>query len=168
MVEHTAWLPFKCLWWWSILSGSACLLPCQSCTFAAVLSWRFFFNFCMTLWLAIRWPTYCILLMIMSLPPAIGPTLGTNFRLSWDFKLSPSEGVASHMLGLQRQTETKAIDVVRWIFIVLDQGMVQKTLTYNSTWVEGKEGRKLYKKMNILWGNDEWHLSNKTWDIKLN
>ena len=84
------------------------------------------------------------------------------------FKLSPLEGVASRALGLWQQTETKAIDVDRWIFIVLNQGMVQKTLKYNST-LSGRKGRKeALQKMNTLWGNDEWHLSNKTWDIKLN
>ena len=77
------------------------------------------------------------------------------------FTLSPLEGVASHALGLWWWTETKAIDVVRWIFIVLNQGMVQKTLTYNSTWVEGKEGGKLYKK----WTHYE-AMMNDTWVIK--
>ena len=77
------------------------------------------------------------------------------------FKLSPSEGVTSRALGLRRRTETKAIDVVRWIFIVLNQGMVQKTLKYNSTWMEGKEGRKLYKK-----GTHYEAMMNDTWAIK--
>ena len=49
--------------------------------------------------------------MITSLPPAIGPTLGTNFSVVMGFKLSPLEGVASCVLGLWWQTETKAIDV---------------------------------------------------------
>ena len=65
----------------------------------------------MTLQSAIGWPTCCLLSMIMSLPPAIGPTLGANFSVVVGFKLSPLEGVASHALGLQWQTETKAIDV---------------------------------------------------------
>ena len=56
-------------------------------------------------------PTWCLLSMIMSLPPAIGPTLGTNFLVVVGFKLSPLEGVASRALGLWQRTETKAIDV---------------------------------------------------------
>ena len=65
----------------------------------------------MTFWLAIGQPTCCLLSMIMSLPPAIGPTLGANFSVVTGFKLSPSEGVASRVLGLRQRTETKAIDV---------------------------------------------------------
>ena len=65
----------------------------------------------MTFWLAVGWPTCCLLSMIMSLPAAIGPTLGANFSVVMGFKLSPSEGVASHALGLWQWTGTKAIDV---------------------------------------------------------
>ena len=65
----------------------------------------------MTLQLAIGQPTYCLLLMIMSLPQATGPTLGANFSVVMGFKLSPSEGVASRALSLWQQTEKKAIDV---------------------------------------------------------
>ena len=57
--------------------------------------------FCMNFQSAIRQPTCCLLSMVMSLPPAIGPTLGANFSVVMGFKLSPSEGVASHALGLQ-------------------------------------------------------------------
>ena len=89
------------------------------------------------------------------------PHIGHQFSVVMGFKLSPLEGVASRALGLRWQTETKAIDVVRWIFIVLNQGMVQKTLKYNSTWVEGKEGRKLYKK-----GTHYEAMMNDTWAIK--
>ena len=96
------------------------------------------------------------------------PHIGHQFSVVIGFMLSPLEGVASHALGLQQQTETKAIDVIRWIFIVLNQGMAQKTLRYNSTWMEGKEGRNLYKKWTHYetMMNDTW--ANKTWDIKLN
>ena len=65
----------------------------------------------MTFQLAIGQLTCCLLSMIMSLPPAIGPTLGANFLIVVGFKLSPLEGVASHVLGLLWWTETKAIDV---------------------------------------------------------
>ena len=41
------------------------------------------------------------------------PHIGCQFLVVTGFKLSPSEGVASCVLGLRRQTETKAIDVVR-------------------------------------------------------
>ena len=41
------------------------------------------------------------------------PHIGHQFSVVVGFKLSPSEGVASHALGLWWQTETKAIDVVR-------------------------------------------------------
>ena len=52
-----------------------------------------------------------MLMLIVSLPPAIGPTLGASFRLSRVFKLSPSEGLALRALGLWRRTETKAMAI---------------------------------------------------------
>ena len=39
------------------------------------------------------------------------PHIGCQFLVVVGFKISPSEGVASHVLGLWWQTETKAIDV---------------------------------------------------------
>ena len=97
-------------------------------------------------------------------------TLHSSFNNVAGFKLSPSEGIASCVLGLQQQTETKAIDVDKWMFIVLDQGMAQKTLRYDSTWMEGKEGRKLYKKwthyeamMNDTWAMRYWIKLKDTW-----
>ena len=52
-----------------------------------------------------------LLLMIASLPPAIGPTLGTSFRLSRVLDYPHQLGSASRVLGLRRWTETKAMDV---------------------------------------------------------
>ena len=52
-----------------------------------------------------------LLLMIASLPPAIGPTLGAIFRLLWGLDYPHQLGSASHVLGLQWWTETKAMDV---------------------------------------------------------
>ena len=52
-----------------------------------------------------------LLLMIASLPPAIGPTLGASFWLSWGLDYPHRLGSASHVLGLWWWTETKAMDV---------------------------------------------------------
>ena len=54
--------------------------------------------------------------MIMSLPPAIGPTLGTNFLVVMGFKLSPLEGVTSRALGLWQRTETKAMMLINDVY----------------------------------------------------
>ena len=50
-----------------------------------------------------------LLMMIVSLPPAIGPTLGTSFWLLWVLGYPHRLGSASRVLGLRRWTETKAI-----------------------------------------------------------
>ena len=78
------------------------------------------------------------------------------------FKLSPSEGVASRVLGLRRQTETKAIDVDKWMFIVLDQGMAQKTLIHKSTWFVVKEGSSTKNEHNMMqwWMTPEHEILN--------
>ena len=93
------------------------------------------------------------------------PHIGCQFSVVMGFKLSPLAGVASHVLGLWQWTETKAIDVDKWMFIVLDQGMAQKTLRYNSMWMVGKEGRKLYINEHIM---KQWWMTLEQRDIKLN
>ena len=75
------------------------------CNFAEIN--QFLYDFAVGRWVA----DPLVTVDDMSLPPAIGPTLGANFQLLWVFKLSPLEGVASHALGLWQQTETKAMDV---------------------------------------------------------
>ena len=49
-----------------------------------------------------RWAADLLLLMIASLPPAIGPTLGASFRLSWGLDYPHRLGSASRVLGLRR------------------------------------------------------------------
>ena len=54
----------------------------------------------------------------MSLPPAIGPTLGTSFRLSRVLGHPPRLGSASRALGPRRRTETKAIVGDEWYLLL--------------------------------------------------
>ena len=77
MVQCTAYLSSCTLQWNGALLGLACSSSWQSCTVAVVFSSKGI-TFCTTLQLASGRLTLC-LLMVLSLSPAIGPTLGTNF-----------------------------------------------------------------------------------------
>ena len=96
MAEHIAWV-----------SLSAALLKSYVCCYYFVEINRFLYDFAV----GHRAADLLLLLMIASLPPAIGPTLGASFRLSQVLDYPHQLGSASHALGLQRQTETKAMDV---------------------------------------------------------
>ena len=86
---------------------SATLLKSYVCCYYFIEINRFLYDFVVGRWAA----DLLLLLMIVSLPPAIGPTLGTNFRLLRVLDYPHWLGSASHTLGLWRQTETKAMDV---------------------------------------------------------
>ena len=82
--------------------------------------------------------------MWVNVPPHLWLTL------SQVFKLSPSEGLALHVLGPQQQTETKAMHVDEWCLFLWTR-VWPRRLSYTnrhglSVVMEGR--KKLYKKMN--------------------
>ena len=98
MVEHIVWV------------GLSAALPKSyicCCSFTEIN--RFLYNF------AVGHQVADLLHTVDDYVPATShrPHIGHQFSVVVGFKLSPLEGVASHALGLWRQTETKAIDVVR-------------------------------------------------------
>ena len=94
MAEHIAWVGL-----------SATLLKSYvRCSYLAEIN-RFLYDFAV----GRRAADLLLLMMVASLPPAIGPTLGASFRLSRVLGYPPRLGSASRALGLRRQTETKAI-----------------------------------------------------------
>ena len=109
MAVHTVGLPIEVpvmaeyiVW----VGLSAALLKSYVCCYYFVEINRFLYNFTVGCWVA-----NLLLLMIVSLPPAIGPTLGTSFWLSRGLDYPYWLGSASRALGLRWQTETKAMDV---------------------------------------------------------
>ena len=96
------------------------------------------------------------------------PHIGHQFSVVMGFRLSPSVGVSLSCTGPMAVDRDKGNGCWWMMFITLDQGMAQKTLIYKLTWFVIKEGREALQIMNTLWCNDKWHLSNRTWDIKLN
>ena len=94
MAEHIVWIG----------RSAAQAKPYVHCCYFAEIN-RFLYDFAV----GRRAADSLVTAVDMSLPPAIGPTLGANFSVVAGFKLFPSEGVASRALGLRRQTETKAI-----------------------------------------------------------
>ena len=110
MAVHTVGLPIEalviaeCIVWVGL---SAALLELYICCYYFAEINRFLYNFAVGCWAA----NLLLLLMIASLPPAIGPTLGASFRLSQGLDYPHQLGSASHALGLWWQTETKAMDV---------------------------------------------------------
>ena len=110
MAVHTVALPIEALvmaerivW----VGLSAALLKLYICCYYFTTINRFLYNFAVSH----RVANLLLLLMIASLPPAIGPTLGASFRLLWGLDYPNRLGSASRVLGLWRQTETKAMDV---------------------------------------------------------
>ena len=110
MAVHTVRLPIEvlvmaeCIVWVGL---SAALLNSYIRCYYFVEINRFLYNFAV----GHRAADLLLLLMIVSLPPAIGPTLGTNFLLSWGLDYPHRLGSASCALDLRQQTETKAMDV---------------------------------------------------------
>ena len=96
MAEHIVWVGL-----------SAALLKSYVCCYYFAEINRFLYDFAVSC----RVADLLLLLMIVSLPPAIGPTLGTSFRLLWGLDYPHRLGSASCALGLWQQTETKAMDV---------------------------------------------------------
>ena len=81
------WLPLEHLQWYSMLLGSAALqklyIHCYSLTKRNHFSYNFAVSCC---------PANLLLTVnVVCLPPAIGPTLGTNF-VATGFRPSPLEG----------------------------------------------------------------------------
>ena len=110
MAVHTVGLPIEVLvmakgivW----VGLSAALLKSYICCYYFIEINRFLYDFAV----GHRAADLLLLLMIVSLPPAIGPTLGANFRLLRDLDYPHRLGSASRVLGLWQQTETKAMDV---------------------------------------------------------
>ena len=96
MAEHIVWV-----------SLSATLLKSYVCCYYFTEINRFLYDYVV----GHRAADLLLLLMIASLPPAIGPTLGASFWLSRGLDYPHWLGSASHALGLRRQTETKAMNV---------------------------------------------------------
>ena len=90
-----------------LVSLSAALLKLYVCCYYFIEINQFLYDFAVGHWAA----DLLLLLMIASLPQAIGPTLGASFRLSRVLDYPHRSGSASHVLGLWQRTETKAMDV---------------------------------------------------------
>ena len=95
MAEHIAWVGLSA----ALLKSYVC------CSYLAEIN-RFLYDFAVGHWAT---DLLLLLMMIVSLPPAIGPTLGASFRLSRVLGYPHRWGLASHALGLWQRTETKAI-----------------------------------------------------------
>ena len=92
----------ECIAWVGL--SAALLKSYIHCSYLAEIN-RFLYDFAVGHWAV----DLLLLMMVVSLPPAIGPTLGASFRLSWVLGYPPRLGSASRALGLRRWTETKAI-----------------------------------------------------------
>ena len=95
MAERIAWVGLS----------AALLKSYVRCSYLAEIN-RFLYDFAVSRRVA---DLLLLLMMIASLPPAIGPTLGASFRLLQVLGYPHRLGSASRVLGLRRQTETKAI-----------------------------------------------------------
>ena len=110
MAVHTVRLPIETLVMvecivWVGLSATQLKLYIR-CYYLTEIN-RFLYDFAV----GCRAADLLLLLMIASLPPAIGPTLGTSFWLSLVLDYPHRLGSAFRVLGLWQQTETKAMDV---------------------------------------------------------
>ena len=75
---------------------------------------RFLYDFAVGRWAA----NSLVTAVDVSLPPAVGPTLGASFWLSQVLGHPPQLGAASRALDPRQQTETKAIVSDEWYLLL--------------------------------------------------
>ena len=147
MAERIAWVGLSA----TLLKSYVC------CSYLAEINW-FLYNFAVSR----RAANLLLLMMVASLRPAIGSTLGASFQLSWVLGYPPQLGSASRALGLRQQTETKAIVGDEW-YLLLWTRVWPRRLSFTS-WhglqiTEGSSTKKWthYDEMT----NDTWAILNQ-------